>query len=285
MPFYQALILGLVQGLTEFLPISSTAHLALAPWLLGWRDQGLTFDVALHAGTLVAVLGYFLRTWVNLLAGGLGLRPSDQLLWPGRNASGTEVYQTRRLFWYLVLATFPAGIAGFLGESYVESTFRQPAVMGTALVVVGLVMWYADQRPAQGKTLDSVSLADALVIGFAQAIALVPGVSRSAITITAALFCGLRRDAAARFSFLLSTPIIAGAAAKKLLEVLHGGLEPGMGWVFAAGFVASAIVGYLVIAFFLRYLQTHTLKIFVYYRILLGIVVLSLEFLHIVPRA
>lgn len=279
MPLYQAFVLGIVQGLTEFLPISSTAHLALAPWLLHWRDPGLTFDVALHVGTLVAVLGYFLGTWINLLAGGLGLTAPGELAWGG-NARAPQPRQTRRLFWYLVLATFPAGIAGLAGERFVESTLRAPAVIGSSLVIIGGLMWWADRRPSQAKTLDDVSLADALIIGVAQAVALVPGVSRSAITLIAGLFRGLRRDTAARFSFLLSTPIIAGAAAKKLLEVLRHGLEPGLGAAFALGFVASAVVGYLVIALFLRYLQTRTLKIFVYYRIALGIVVLSLEFLH-----
>lgn len=280
MPLYQSLILGIVQGLTEFLPISSTAHLALAPWLLRWRDPGLTFDVGLHAGTLVAVLGYFFGTWINLLAGGLGLKPPGELVFLGGNAHAAQPRETRRLFWYLVLATFPAGVAGLLGEHYVETTLRSPPVIGTSLILIGGLIWYADRRPAQVKTLDDVSLTDALIIGMAQAVALIPGVSRSAITLVAALFRGLRRDAAARFSFLLSTPIIAGAAAKKLHEVLRHGIEPGMGVGFALGFVASAVVGYLVIAFFLRYLQTRTLKIFVYYRILLGIVVLSLEFLH-----
>ncbi|HEX9759626.1 MAG TPA: undecaprenyl-diphosphatase UppP [Candidatus Acidoferrales bacterium] len=273
MPLYQAVILALVQAVTEFLPISSTAHLFLFPWLLGWEDPGLTYTIVVHAGTLVGIVLYFFRTWLALGLTGLGLH------YP-RQASDEEVLQSRRMFWYIVAGTIPAAIAGVLLESYIETTFRSVYLMGSMLIGVGLLMWYAETRVHQGRAMDTVTLRDALAVGAAQAIALIPGVSRSGITITTGLFLGLSREAAARFTFLLSTPIIAGASAKKLLDLR--GVEMGDETVAAllAGFVVSAVAGYAVIAFLLRYLQTRTLRIFIYYRIVFGIIVLLLAFLH-----
>jgi len=270
---YQAILLAIVQALTEFLPISSTAHLFLFPWIFGWSDPGLTFTVAVHAGTLVAVLLYFLRTWIELTCAGLGL--------PFPRAVPVEkIRQLRRLFWYLVIGTIPAGVAGYLLESYVETTFRSPYLMGAMLILVGLLMAWGERRGQLARGVDSVSLADALLIGTAQAVALVPGVSRSGITITTGLFRGLTREASARFTFLLSTPIIAGASVKKFLELRQAPPSNDMLVAFGVAAVVAAISGYLVIAFFLRYLQTRTLKIFIYYRILFGVVVLLLAFLQ-----
>ena len=273
MPIYQVVILALVQALTEFLPISSTAHLFLFPWILGWGDPGLTFTMAVHAGTLVAVLLYFLKTWLQLGMAGIGLK------YPA-NASAEEVATSRRLFWYIVAGTIPAALLGVLLESAIENEFRSPYLMGAMLILVGMLMWWAEARANLTRNIESLSLGDAVSIGCAQAIALIPGVSRSGITITTGIFKGLTREAAARFTFLLSTPIIAGASAKKMLDLRQVTLAPGDVTALWVGAVVSAISGYLVIAFFMRYLQTRTLKIFIYYRIVFGIIVLLLAYLH-----
>lgn len=277
MTLYQAVILAVVQALTEFLPISSTAHLVLFPWLLSWPEPGLAFDVALHAGTLLAVALYFLRTWIGLVLAGVGFH------FP-RRAPIEEVRENRRLFWFLVAGTVPAATAGVLFEKAIEEHLRRPLPIGLALIAIGLLMWWAESRAEHRRALAQTSLPDSLVIGTAQALALFPGVSRSGITITAGLWRGMTRETAARFSFLLSTPIIAGAAAHelpKLLKLRHaGGLDVPTS-TLAVAIATSAIVGYLVIAFFLRYLQTRTLKIFIVYRIVFGIVVLLLAFLRL----
>lgn len=265
MPLYQAVVLAVVQGLTEFLPISSTAHLTLFPWFLHWQDPGLTFDVALHAGTLVAVLLYFWRMWVQMLAAAAGLG----------GAADPDAVQHRRLFWFLVVGTIPGGLAGYLFEHAAETRFRQPVVIGTALIVVALVMWLGERMQTDGANLDRVGLADSLVVGVAQAFAVIPGVSRSGITMAAGLFRRMTRETAARFSFLLSTPLIAGAALRKGLEVRHEGLPADMRLPFLVGIVVSAVVGYLVIAALLRFLERGTFKPFIIYRVALGLVVLA----------
>lgn len=282
MPIYQAVVLALVQAATEFLPVSSTAHLILVPWLLGWEDQGLLFDVALHLGTLAAVLLYFAKTWVRLLFAGFG-RP----IWPappGHPDHGIE--NNPRLFWYLVAATFPAGIAGLLFKNQIETTLRSPLIIGVMLIVVGMVLWWAERVARLERSLAQVPLLDAMIIGCAQALALVPGTSRSGITISAGLFRGIDRASAARFSFLLSSPIILGASAKAALDVFLGeGIPPEIRAPFAVGLVVSAVAGYAVIALFIRYLQRATLKIFIVYRIIFGIIVLALAFLWRFPGA
>lgn len=280
MPIYQAVVLALVQAATEFLPVSSTAHLILVPWLMGWQDQGLLFDVALHLGTLAAVLVYFAKTWVRLLCAGFG-RP----VWPappGHPDHGIE--KNPRLFWYLVAATFPAGIAGLLFKDQIETTLRSPLIIGVMLIAIGLVLWWAERVARLERGIGDIPLVDAMIIGCAQALALVPGTSRSGITISAGLFRGIDRASAARFSFLLSSPIILGASAKAAVDVFReGGIPLDMRAPFAVGLVVSAIAGYGVIALFLRYLQTATLKIFVVYRIIFGIIVLALAFLWRFP--
>jgi undecaprenyl-diphosphatase len=277
MPFYQAIILAIVQAFTEFLPISSTAHLILFPWLLGWQDPGLAFDVALHVGTLVALLLYFYRSWIDLLLPGLGIHfPS--------NATAEEVSGRRRLFWFLMIGTIPAGLAGLKLEKVLESNFRAPIPIACSLIGVGLLMWWAESRAARAtRGLEQVTLTDSLIIGVAQALALFPGVSRSGITIATGLGREMKRETAARFSFLLAAPVLAGAAVHKLPELIHlhktGELHMPLS-TLAISIVVSGALGYAVIAWLLRYLQTQTLKIFVYYRIALGIIVLLLAFLH-----
>ena len=255
MPLTQVIVLAVVQGVTELLPVSSTAHLVVIPWIFHWPDPGLTFDVALHMGTLLAVVLYFWRLWIEI------------------------VLRNRRLFGFLILATFPAGLAGLFLEHYVETTLRSPYVIAASTIGIALVMAWSEWVTKTRLELQDVSLADSMVIGAAQALAVVPGVSRSGITIAAGLFRDLRRDTAARFSFLLATPIIAGAGLKKALEMRHVGLAPEMRLPFLLGMAVAALVGYGVISFFIRYLQTRTLKIFIYYRIIFGIIVLVLAIL------
>jgi undecaprenyl-diphosphatase len=280
MPLIQAIILALVQALTEFLPVSSTAHLILFPWLLHWQDPGEAFDVALHAGTLLAVILYFFKDWLTLAICGLGGK------YPA-NAPVEEVAQHRSIFWYMVIGTIPGGILGKLFDKQIEEHLRTPMIIGVSLIGVGLLMWWADAKAKQTRKVEQSSLGDAIVIGTAQAIALWPGVSRSGITITAGLFRNFTREAATRFSFLLSAPLIAGAVATKLpgLIKLHkaGGLDLPLS-TLAISILVSGVVGYMVIAFFLRYLQTRTLKPFVFYRLVFGIIVLVLAFLHVSVR-
>jgi len=273
MSLLQAVILALVQAATEFLPVSSTAHLILVPWLLGWKDQGLLFDIALHLGTLAAVLVYFAKTWIRLLFLAFGRKA----LPPEPGELDGDLFANPKLFWYLVAATFPAGIAGVLLKDYVESVFRSPLIIGFMLIAVGLVLAWAERAGTFRRDLSRISLRDAMIVGFAQAVALVPGTSRSGITIAAALFLGVNRPAAARFSFLLSSPIILGAAAKTGLDLWRqGGIPPEMYAAFGVGIGVSAAAGYAVIALFIRYLQIRTLRIFIYYRIIFGIIVLAL---------
>jgi undecaprenyl-diphosphatase len=279
MPIYQAIVLAIVQGLTEFLPISSTAHLVLFPWLLGWKDPGLTFDVALHAGTLVAVLAYFWRYWVEMVRMAVGSSESGaaRLEDAARGPSArTDVRQNPRLLWFLVIATIPAALAGWRFEHAAEEQLRSPIIIGTALIVIGLFMWAGDWLGKRERDLGHVGFLDSMLVGVAQALAVIPGVSRSGVTMTAGLFRRMKRETAARFSFLLSTPIIAGAALKKGLEIRHAGLSHDMRLPFLLGALVSALVGYLVIAVLIRYLERRTFKLFVVYRVVLGVIVLVL---------
>jgi undecaprenyl-diphosphatase len=277
MPLWQAIILAVVQGLTEFLPISSSAHLILIPDLLHWQDPGLAFDVALHVGTLAAVLLYFFRDWIQLTLCGLGFH------YPQR-ASQEMVKHSQRLFWYLVAATIPGALVGFLFEHWIDQNLRNPVPIACAMIAIALVMWYAESVARLDRRIEQISFGDSMTIGTSQALALFPGVSRSGITISTGLFRGMTREAAARFSFLLSTPLIAGAAAKelpKLLKLRHAG-EVGIPQsTILIGILISAVVGFVVIAFFLKYLQTRTLKVFIYYRIAFGLVILLLASLHL----
>jgi undecaprenyl-diphosphatase len=268
MPIYQVLVFAVVQGITEFLPISSSAHLALAPWLLGWPEHGLVFDIALHVGTLAAILLYFWRDLLQIVAQGVGLRYGKD----------DELARNPRLLWLIGLATVPAGVAGLLFESRAESAWHSNYVlMGSMLVAVGVLMLVAEKLGKRSKDMGRLSFVDAMVIGAAQALAIVPGTSRSGITLTTGLFRNLDREAAARFSFLLSTPVIAAAAAKAFWNLhRHGGLPPDMRLAFLVGIVVSGITGCAVIAFLLRFLRNHTLKIFVYYRVIFGIIVIAL---------
>lgn len=254
MDILQAAVLGIVQGLGEFLPISSSAHLVLVPWFLGWTDPGLAFDVALHLGTLVAVVAYFWRDWLILMRHGLTGRRSREAV----------------LFWYLVLATVPGALAGWRLESYAETVFRAPFLVGTMLIVMGGILYLADQTKPRIKKLSDIKLLEALLIGLAQALAIIPGVSRSGATIAAARLLSLEREAATRFSFLLSTPIIFGAGVMQLKDITLADLNV----PFLTGVGVSAVTGFLAIGFLLRYVTTRNFNIFVWYRVALGLLVL-----------
>ena len=243
MPLYQAIILAIIQGFTEFLPVSSTAHLAIVPALLHWTDPGLAFDIALHIGTLAAIIIYFFKDWVSIILNGVGI--------PFAGSQPDE--NSRWLLWYMVIGTIPVGIAGLLFKKQAEGPWRTLVVMGVMLIVVGIVMWVADRVGKEKRGLNEMSWTDAIWIGVAQALAVIPGTSRSGITITAGRFRHLDREAAARFSFLLSTPAIAAAAAKDAWD-LHkeGGIPAGMGTAYLVGILVSGVVGIVVIAFFLK---------------------------------
>ena len=287
MPVYQAVVLAVVQAFGEFLPISSSAHLILTRWLFGWSEldpaMDLTFDVALHAGTLLAVLIYFFPTWINLIVEGFGGRAPMSTASAGfGNVDDVESGRDRMLLWWIVLGTIPGAIAGKFLDKYAELKFRENYLLiGAMLVVVGLLMWLAEKLGGQRRPITGINAVDALLIGIAQAFALIPGVSRSGSTITAGLARGLDRESAARFSFLLLAPITAGAVLLKAHAVMKaGGLPPGMKTPFLVGISVSAVLGLGVIAFFLRFLRTHSLNLFVIYRVLLGLVVIGLALAH-----
>jgi undecaprenyl-diphosphatase len=269
MPVHQAIVLGIVQGLAEFLPISSSAHLILVPWLFGWDDPGLAFDVALHWGTLFAVLFVFWRDWVRLI--GAGLRSLRD-----RNFTGTS---DRKVFWALVVASIPAALAGKLLGNWAEEELRAPLLIAATMSVMGIVLWLADRAGAKNRLEDQITQPEAFGIGVAQAFALVPGVSRSGSTISVGLLLGYTREAIARFSFLMSTPIIFGAGLlkfpKMLQEMREGSSAVSWGGL-AAGCIASAIVGAFVIRWLLAYLRTRTYAVFVWYRLLVAALIVVL---------
>ena len=271
MPLLQVIVLALVQGLTEFLPISSTAHLYLTSWLFGWQLEGLDFDIALHIGTLLAVLLYFARDWTQIAAQGFGIRMRGD----------DELKHNHMLLWLLAIGSIPVGVAGLVFNKQAETTWRSPFIMGGMLIAVGVLMYLAENAGRQQRDLSSVNLPDAVTIGVAQALAIVPGTSRSGITISAGLFRNLTRESAARFSFLLSTPAIAAAAAKALYDMhKKGGLHGLLHTDFLVGVAVSTITGCLVISWFLHYLRRGGLRPFVYYRIIFGIIVIALAFIR-----
>lgn len=275
----QAILLGIVQGLAEFIPISSSAHLIIVPWLLkpitGVGDFGLSFDIALHLGTMLAVLSYFWQDWLRYLRSLLASIRERKL-------AGDH---DRLLAWLLILGSVPGAIAGALGDDLIEGFFHtentphKPGAMvllAVMMILLAVALWLAERLARHVRTMKDIGVRDAVIIGLAQAFALVPGVSRSGSTITAGLALGLTRESAARFSFLLGTPIIAGSGAKAMLDVIQDGALLSSAGVFLAGFVAAAIVGYLCIRYLLRYLQTNSTLPFVYYRVIVGMLIVLL---------
>jgi undecaprenyl-diphosphatase len=258
----QALILGLFQGLGEFLPISSSAHLVLVPWLFNWTDPGLTFDVALHFGTLVAVVIYFWKDWWRLIIKGF-----------------TDVRSIEgRLFWYLVAASVPGAIGGFLLEKKAETVFRSPILIAIMLISMGILLYWADRISAKNVEIRNITFGTSILIGISQTLAIIPGVSRSGITMTTGLLMGITREGAARFSFLLSTPIIFGAAMVKLPHVISNSSVISIN--FTIGMVVSCITGIISIGFLLRYVQTKDFLPFAWYRFILGVLVIIVTIVH-----
>ena len=261
MDFLQLLVLSLVQGLTEFLPISSSAHLILVPVFTPWNDQGLAFDVAVHVGTLIAVVMYFWRDlnhmimdWFNTLSGG-------------------PVTANAKLTWAVLWGTLPAGVAGWLFDDFIESHLRSPLVIAAATLGFGGLLWWADVRGSRTRDENEMTWKDVLAVGCAQALALIPGTSRSGITITAGLAMGLTRKGAARFSFLLSIPLILLAGGYQTLKLFR--LPEQADWgVLIGGVIISCVSAYLCIHFFLRLLDRTGMLPFVIYRLALGIILL-----------
>jgi undecaprenyl-diphosphatase len=271
---FQAVMLGIVQGATEFIPISSSAHLIIIPWLFHWDDPGLIFDVALHLGTLAALVGYFWEDWARLVHAGVRSLTEWKI--------GDDI--DRRLAWFLVIGTIPGVITGLLAEGQIEALFHQPdaehsfgAMIALAVIIalLGAGLFIAERTARHSRGLGQISLRDTLIIGVSQAAAIFPGVSRSGSTITSGLALGLKRETAARFSFLLAAPIILGAGVKSLLDVpgelASGNMVTADLLLLGAGFITAAVSGYLCIRFLLRFLQRHSTDIFVYYRWLLAV--------------
>jgi undecaprenyl-diphosphatase len=275
----ESIILGFIQGATEFIPVSSSAHLVIVPWLFGWTDPALTslpFDVALHLGTLTAVLVFFAKDWIRLVRG--FVRSVLE-----RRIGGDP---DRRLAWLLVIGTIPGVIAGLFFEGAIDDLFHAPGVpvssaamlvMAAIIAGLGVILLLADRLARHTQGMEQLTLRQTILVGLSQALAIFPGVSRSGATIAAGLAIGLKRDDAARFSFLLSAPIIAGGGAKSLWNIVSdvqaGVLAPSDLILFAAGFFAAALSGYLCIRFLLNYLQEHRIDIFAAYRWGLAILV------------
>ena len=266
MPIYQAVVLGIVQGLGEFLPISSSAHLILVPWLFGWDDPGLAFDVALHWGTLIAVIAVFWRDWIALLRAGLRFKLDTR---------------EARLFWALVVSSIPGAILGKLLNTWAEETLRAPLLIAGTMAAMGVLLYVADRVGQKAMTLEQMTFGRAGAIGVAQAAALIPGVSRSGATITLGLLFGFTREEIARFSFLMSTPIIFGAGVVKLPKMIHE-MHSGQSHVtplaLLAGCIAAAIVGTLVIRWLLEYLRTRSYVVFAIYRLAVAALIVALWF-------
>lgn len=270
MLWFIAVVLGLIQGIGEFLPISSSAHLIITRWFFQWDpfinqaggNIDIALDVALHVGTLFAVLIYFFRDWLQLATQGLtqGLRTRDG-----------------KMFWYLVVATIPGGVAGLAMESIVEKVARsQPLVIAAGLAIMGIVLYYVDKNAGQKINFEQMTFKQTLLIGISQAVALIPGVSRSGITMTTGRLLGLSREAAAKFSFLLATPIIAGAALKHTPDIIHNIASP----LFALGAITSAVVGLFCISFLLKYLQKNNFAVFALYRLAMAAVIAVVYFVR-----
>lgn len=265
MTILQAIILGIVQGLTELLPISSSAHLNIIPWILGWtKSQKFVeafegFDVALHFGTLLAIGIFFFRDWINLIKGGY-----NQVAKKEKTTEG-------RMFWYIVLATIPGGAIGFLLDHFVGDILTKPIIIGIALVVMGIVLYVVDKNAKSNTKYEEMTLKQTFLIGLSQALAFIPGVSRSGVTMTTGRIMGVDRESTAKYSFLLSTPIVFAATIYKLKDFVFS-------IPFFIGIIVSFLVGILVIKFLLEYLKKGSFKGFAIYRVIVGIAVIILSF-------
>ena len=267
MPIFHAIVLGLVQGLTEFLPVSSSGHLLLVPWLMGWNDFAdvsveKAFDVALHLGTLIAVAGYFRKDLAKYIQDGL------RMVFQRQRPSTPE----GRLAWLLVVASIPAALFGAVFGNWVDENLGKPVIIGVSLMVFALVLAWADRRRGE-RDFSQMSRRDAGLIGMAQVLALNPGTSRSGISISAARLLGFDRDSAVRFSFLLSVPVTSGAVLVKLTKLLNDGVPDGLALPMLIGIVTAGLSGWLAVAGLLRLIKTQTFNAFVIYRIAAGVAV------------
>ena len=270
MPIIHAIVLGLVQGLSEFLPISSSGHLLLTPWLFGWNDFSdvsveKAFDVALHLGTLIAVIAYFRKDLVVYVRDGLRMVVLKE---KPRTTEG-------RLAWLLVVASIPAALFGAIAGNWVDEHLGKPVIIAASLIVFGLLLAWADRRLGKRK-FEEMNSRDAIVIGLAQVIALNPGTSRSGISISAARILGFDRDTAVRFSFLLSVPVTAGAVAVKLLELFKDGIPEGLVMPMIVGIVTAGISGWLAVAGLLKLIRSKSFDAFVIYRVIAGVAILAI---------
>jgi undecaprenyl-diphosphatase len=254
-----ALVLGIIQGLTEFLPVSSSAHLVIIPWLLGWDDPGLAFDVALHLGTLLALLIFYWRQWLAMIAS----------LFNGDRAH-------QRLLMLLIIASLPGAAIGVLFEKQAESTFRSPPLIAVSLATMGFALWYFDRVRPERRTLEQISTFDALLIGLSQAFAIIPGVSRSGATITTARLVSMNREDSANFSFLMATPIIAGAGILEGRHLAHAGGSSALG----IGFGAAAVFGLIAISGLIRFVRTRTYGPFAWYRLALAVFIVIIALMR-----
>ena len=254
MEIYQAIILGIVQGLTELLPISSSAHLYLIPWFFNWNIPE-AFDVALHFGTLLAIWLFFFKDWIELIKGGYNL-----IIKKEKSVEG-------RMFWYIVLATIPGGIIGFVLDKYAEGLLQKPIIIAIALIVMGTILYLIDKYSKKEVEYKEMTLKQTFLIGLSQALAFIPGVSRSGITMTTGRALHIKREAVAKYSFMLSAPIVLAATILKIQEFQFN-------LAFFCGVLASFIVGILVIKLLLRYLEKGSFKLFAIYRVIIGAVVL-----------
>lgn len=259
MEIYQALILGIVQGLTELLPVSSSAHLTIIPWLCNWNIPEY-FDVALHFGTLLAIVLYFYKDWIELIKGGY------------KYAVKKEKTVQGRMFWYIVLATIPGGLVGFLLDHFLGDALNRPIIIAIALIVMGIVLYIVDKKSPSKVKYEEMTLKQTFLIGVSQALAFIPGVSRSGVTITTARAMGVKREAAAKYTFLLSTPIVFAATVLKFKNFVFN-------LPFIIGIFASFIVGTFVIKFLLKYIQKGSFKVFAIYRIIFGIFIIVATFM------
>jgi undecaprenyl-diphosphatase len=262
MEIFQSIVLAIVQGLTEFLPISSSGHLVVLPWIFNWKDPGLSFDVALHFGTLLAVLFYFRKDIIDIFCALFRVKQGN---------SSTNRYP-KDFFWILLAATVPGALAGFLLESYAEELFRHPLLVASNLILLGLALYMADHYTQKNKDKLQINWKRGILIGLAQGLAIFPGVSRSGATITAGLFLGLDRVSSARFSFLLSAPIIFGASILKLGDLM----EKGLGLPELVGIATAALSGYLAIAGLIKFVEKASYRIFFWYRLGLGLLIIFL---------
>ncbi len=263
MSVLQALILGIVQGLTELLPISSSAHLYIIPWVLKWTDSASfnqafeAFDVALHAGTLFAIVLFFYKDWIKLIAGGY-----NQVVKKKKSFEG-------KMFWYLVIATIPGGAIGFILDKFLEDALTTPIIIGIALIVMGIILYIVDKNAKSEVEYKDMTFKQTFLIGLSQALAFIPGVSRSGVTMTTGRLLGIKRESVAKYSFLLSTPIVAGATLYKLKDFV-------ISVPFFVGILASFIVGIFVIKFLMNYLKKGSFKGFAIYRVIVGIAIILL---------